>query len=265
MQSSVRGRQVGQERGFTLIELLIVVAIIAILAAIAIPNFLEAQTRAKISRSKADVRSLATAIESYAVDNNRPPLDGSDWKHLHGGTQASSMALGIGWFSLMTTPISYINGYLYDPFSDPTAMPYDKVYWYENYHYLLPPDPLTGLPTQADLTVNNFDSYREGPKAKGYVWGLQASGPKLTTNNLSPFLENIVGGNLGSGESSQSTLSGVVNLNDPGYSPTGTGPNDNYWGCLSQLYDPTNGTISRGRIYDTSKGFLDAGLVMGGF
>ena len=58
-------------RGFTLIELLIVVAIIAILAAIAVPNFLEAQTRAKVSRMKADMRSMITGIESYIVDNNR--------------------------------------------------------------------------------------------------------------------------------------------------------------------------------------------------
>ena len=60
-------------RAFTLIELLIVVAIIAILAAIAVPNFIEAQTRSKVSRTKADMRACATAVESYAIDGNRYP------------------------------------------------------------------------------------------------------------------------------------------------------------------------------------------------
>src|SRR5205823_11982886 len=60
------------KRGFTLIELLIVVAIIAILAAIAVPNFLEAQTRSKVSRAKSDMRTMATTIEAYYIDYNKP-------------------------------------------------------------------------------------------------------------------------------------------------------------------------------------------------
>ena len=62
-----------RESGFTLIELLIVIAIIGILAAIAIPNLLNAVQRGKQKRSMSDMRALATAIEAYAVDNNQYP------------------------------------------------------------------------------------------------------------------------------------------------------------------------------------------------
>jgi general secretion pathway protein G len=61
-------------KGFTLIELLIVVAIIGIIAAIAIPNLLNAIDRGKQKRTMADMRSVGTGIESYAVDNNVYPV-----------------------------------------------------------------------------------------------------------------------------------------------------------------------------------------------
>jgi type II secretion system protein G len=65
------------KKGFTLIELLIVVAIIGIIAAIAIPNLLNAIQRGRQKRTMADMRAIGTAVEAFAVDNNNYPDDGS--------------------------------------------------------------------------------------------------------------------------------------------------------------------------------------------
>lgn len=63
-----------REKGFTLIELLIVVAIIGIIAAIAVPNLLTAIQRSKRSRTAADIRAIGTALGSYQVDCNIFPV-----------------------------------------------------------------------------------------------------------------------------------------------------------------------------------------------
>lgn len=114
---------------FTLIELLIVIAIIAILALIAVPNFIEAQVRAKVSRCKADLRSLATGLEAYCVDHNAYPPYGRITSHtpqlpftpvfvIQYPATANDMAdlhqfVGRG----LTTPIAYLTALPRDPFA----------------------------------------------------------------------------------------------------------------------------------------------------
>ena len=91
-----------KKSGFTLIELLIVVAIIGILAAIAVPNFLNAQIRAKIAKAESNLKTFTTAVEMYRMDN------GANFPHTHTANQNK----------YLTTPVSYVGSIPSDPFQE---------------------------------------------------------------------------------------------------------------------------------------------------
>ncbi|MEW6238241.1 MAG: type II secretion system protein [Candidatus Omnitrophota bacterium] len=99
-------------RSFTLIELLLVVAVFGILAAIAVPNMIQAMTRSKIAAAKADIKACVTAVESYRLDNaGLPP---SRFHCLAWGEEQAKK-----YFELpmeLTTPTAYLSTRPLDPF-----------------------------------------------------------------------------------------------------------------------------------------------------
>ncbi len=215
--------------GFTLIELLIVVAIIAILAAIAIPNFLQAQVRAKVSRVQSDMRSIATGLESYYVDHNeyipdyRAVWDGDFrygrylQRHIH-----------------LTTPVAYLTSIPEDVFAEGHAIemgsqlrgPYTED-WSTDGEL----DPILAF----DFSTHRRDS--------------------LDDAFNTPTMEVVADG-LALGAGSAAQLEWVLRSVGPDGVSVPLGYTEDMMDERGShhAYDPTNGTTSLGQIYRTNMG-----------
>jgi len=202
-------------RGFTLIELLIVVAIIAILAAIAVPNFLEAQMRAKVSRVRSDFRSLSIALEAYFVDwNSYTFLDYGDSWSVRGG------------WSQLTTPVAYTTSIPHDPFGEG--------------RYANGTKRLEDMFELGSGAVGVGSAGQIGAPGKGMpanTWEMSCVGPDhrddtLDTANFGP------GHQYTWNEGSYPWIASSIPPDNPAAVAE----------ALTLLYDPTNGTVSGGNI-----------------
>jgi len=216
---------VNYRKGFTLIELLIVVAIIAILAMIAVPNFLEAQTRAKVSRSKTDMRTIAVAEEAYRVDWNTythsNQYNSNPWDPNGPGRW--------GGFAELTTPVAYITSIPLAPFGLVwgSAMQQTRQAIFKLG---------TGNSGNKENTKLPWTSNAKGFPADCFI--IENDGPDKNNDAISGWSEQL--------------------FPWPAKDPNDPAP------LLAIIYDPTNGTVSSGQIYRVG-GQLPGGALYSAF
>ncbi len=214
--------------GFTLIELLIVIAIILILIAIALPNFLEAQARARLARVKGDGKTLITAIEAFRTERGVLLIDFWD----DGSTPAHKR-----WLS----KLGMVG-------RDPIV---EYKYFEECYYPLTSPARyLTQVPIDLFNTPKKQVGLSAGETGVAYIY---FDNDTLVPNTYDFGIDRWQPGNT------LQIKSQTIPLRDGEYGVLSVGP-DGFLGTTSNgdergmAYNPTNGTYSRGDMVTLSRG-----------
>ena len=230
-----------KKSAFTLIELLIVIAIIAILALIAVPNFLEAQTRAKFARCLADMRAICTAVDQLRMDTGYMPIDGWDDDTPEGRRILREVFKGVGDFpeairstthylAVLTSPIGYLSQVPVDPFLPANHNPMSGSLGfgspYDTYIYAdVDPAILAAAPNNWNQGIQALNSSTRGGVAEQY--------------GIKP---------LQVGEYA------LIGVGPSGKAGIGTGGVGDHRGLP---YSPTNGTVSAGDVVMRTGGRVD--------
>ena len=245
--------------GFTLIELLIVIAIILILIAIALPNFLEAQTRAKVTRAEADIRNLATAIEFFRTEYSNYPVGTDSADAVPVPVKELFETYGTYGFYTFRTVFSGDGAATLGFYGLPANTPVGVV------PGLTSPNPyIESVPTDPFTTVPGYItySYREDRSQPTYGWILTSFGPDMD--------EGQNPGKTASSDPTRTPLTPLIDARASGrngdISERGAHPGSDGSGFVGgpkvprglledqlQLlaYSPTNGTKSEGDLYRT--------------
>jgi len=186
-----------------------------------VPNFLEAQTRAKVSRVKADFRAAATAVETYRIDHAKYPayLNSEDEAfpdyagHAHGGSESRfELKLPVR----LTTPVAYLTVLFNDTFPNAAMDEGDSILPHP-FHYCTDDDGFTANPNASPgldqypvkgifTMISQGNDYPEFYASMNPQWMIFSHGPDTDHDNP-----------------------------DEGLSP--------------RTYDPSNGTVSSGDLY----------------
>ena len=206
-------------RAFTLIELLVVVAVLALLAALAVPNFLEAQVRAKTSAALASQRAIVVGLEAYRVDYNAYPPTRSVLPDDPLGLLSSTQ------LAPLTTPVAFMtDGSFRDPFGGP------KLY-----------SRLQSVPA-ANPGLVDPDGDMDNPRATLLYYHFPSTAERL----LRPSLRREAIALVSIGPDREDSLGAFARVTPFMFQSMFSYAGLNH--PVSTLYDPTNGSVSAGDV-----------------